>query len=319
MIHEPEQTASRALQVVPLSPELAHWWTEAGPAVADADQLTAQIRDFLSAGTPSALFVVLDGERAIARLQARPVGACGLGLFAIGFRDGLSRAKAGRAADALLDVVEAFVTILPGVTYIDTDVPSQAPCQEVWRAALERHGVVEVAASHSYERPLGPLASVEDERLSFRPVSDMPRELVESVYEATYADTGDASHRLSPETFSVRLERLRELPLLAEDPSGWLVAYDADEPVGLVFASVECAPHGSAERGWILEIGVVPAARGRGLGKKLLSQGLFELGERGVTQALARIDVANTPSLRLFAAAGFTQQDEECWVHRKVW
>lgn len=309
----------RALHVVPLAPDQAHWWVEGGPAEADPAGMTAHIRDFLAADTGSTLFAVIEGDRAIARLQTLPVGSCGVGIYAVGFRDDLAPAVVASACDALLDTVEAFASSLPGVRYIETDVPGQAPGQAAWRAALSRHGISQVAASHTYARPIGAIAAPDVATFSFRPVGTLSDALVEAVYQATYAGTADESHRLSPEPFGVRLRRLKELPLLAPDHTGWLVAFDGETPLGLVFASVECAPYGSPERGWILEIGITPEARGRGLGRTLLAQGMGVLAGRGVEQVLARIDDQNAPSLRLFAAAGFERQADPCWVHRRVW
>jgi ribosomal protein S18 acetylase RimI-like enzyme len=307
------------MHVVPLGPQQAHWWVEGGPREADPAGMTAHIREFLAAETGSTLFAVLAGDRAIARLQSLPVGSCGLGLYAVGFREDLAPDVVAAACDALLDTVAAVAAAVPGVRYIETDVPGQAPGQTAWRAALCRHGIVEVAASHTYARAIGSPEAPDAAPLSFRPVGSLSEALVESVYAASYAGTADESHRLSPEPFGVRLRRLKELPLLASDQTGWLVAFDGETPVGLVFAAVECAPYGSPERGWILEIGVTPEARGRGLGRTLLQQGLAVLAGRGVQQVLARIDELNAPSLKLFAAAGFARQADPSWVHRRVW
>jgi GNAT superfamily N-acetyltransferase len=281
--------------------------------------MTAHIRDFLAAETGSTLFAAIAGDRAIARLQTLPVGSCGVGIYAVGFREDAAPGEVAAASDALLDTVAAVAEAMPGVRYIETDVPGQAPGHAAWRAALCRHGVLEVAASHTYGRAIGEITAPGPSTMTFRPASALPDAVVEAVYQASYEGTADESHRVSPEPFSVRLSRLKELPLLEPDPTGWLVAFDGDRPVGLVFASVERAPYGSPERGWILEIGVTPEARGRGLGRVLLQRGLSVLAERGVRQVLARIDDRNAPSLRLFAAAGFERQADPCWVHRRVW
>lgn len=311
--------AAGALHVVPLGPEQAHWWVEGGPTEADPAGMTAHIRDFLAAETGSTLFAAVAGEHAIARLQTLPVGSRGVGIYAVGFREGLAPDVVAAACDALLDAVAAVAAALPGVRYIETDVPGQAPGHAAWRAALCRHGIDQVAASHTYARAIGMPVAPDAAPLAFRPASALPDAVLEAVYAATYAGTADESHRLSPEPFSVRLQRLKELPLLAPDATGWLVAFDGETPLGLVFASVERAPYGSPERGWILEIGVTPEARGRGLGRTLLDQGLSVLAGRGVRQVLARIDDMNAPSRRLFASAGFERQADPCWVHRRVW
>jgi RimJ/RimL family protein N-acetyltransferase len=181
---------------------------------------------------------------------------------------------------------------------------------------LKAAGLKEVAETYTYARDMGAVEAAGGP-LRLRLLAEVPHEQVVAVYEAAYADTADESHRESPEPFGVRLERLKAIALLAQDWSGWFVGFEGDRPVGLVFASVEAAPHGVPTNGWIVEIGVVPEARGRGLSKGLLAHGLASLAQRGVTRVFARIDVHNTPSVRLHEAAGFARQPGASWMYRK--
>ncbi|MNS74878.1 Mycothiol acetyltransferase [compost metagenome] len=247
------------------------------------------------------------------------MGACGLGIYAIGSREDEDARVLSAAADALLAQVVAIGRATPGVRYLETDVPSAMPHAAVWREALARAGVPEVAVSHTYALPLEG-----GERPAGRPLSDKPAdaltpEALVAAYAATYEGTADESHRLSPETFAVRLARLKAIPILDADLAGWRVAVEGDRPLGLVFASPEAAPHGDPANGWIVEIGTVPAARGQGLGRALLETGLAALASRGVKRVLARIDDRNAPSVKLHEGAGFVRQPGASWLYRLVW
>jgi RimJ/RimL family protein N-acetyltransferase len=304
--------------VAPLTPETAHWWVEAGPAVPDPAAATDAIRAFLVHSPNGALLAALSGDRAIARLQVCPVGARGLGLYAIGSREDEDARALAAAADALLAHVVAIGRATPGARYLETDVPSAMPHVTVWREAMARAGVPEVAVSHTYALALagfGPAGRA----LSCRPADTLTPEALVAAYAATYEGTADESHRLSPESFAVRLERLKAIPMLDPDRAGWRVAVEGDCPLGLVFASPEAAPHGDPANGWIVEIGTVPAARGRGLGRALLETGLSALASRGVSRVFARIDDRNVPSVRLHEGAGFVRQPGASWLYRLVW
>lgn len=306
------------LHVAPLTPETAHWWVEAGPAVPDPAAATEQIREFLTHSPNGALLAALSGDKAIARLQVCPVGACGLGLYAIGGREDEPAPVLAAAADALLAQVVAIGRATPGVRYLETDVPSVMPDSAVWREALARAGVSEVAVSHTYALSLEG-ARPAARALRTRPADALTPEALVAAYAATYEGTADESHRLSPETFAVRLERLKAIPILESGMAGWRVAVEGDRPLGLVFASPEAAPHGDPANGWIVEIGTVPAARGQGLGRALLETGLSALASRGVRRVFARIDDRNTPSVKLHAGAGFVRQPGTSWLYRQVW
>lgn len=306
-----------ALQLVTLTPATARYWVEAGPAVPNPGEITAQVRAFLQEGHPGALFAVVWGDRPVARLQAAPVGSCGLGLFAAGFADGLEDAPVRQAAGMLIEACEGLVAQFPATRYLETDVPAIAPLPAAWGEVLVSKGLRQVAETYTYALQLAGAPTVPP--LALLPVVDVPDEQVLAVYEAAYRDTADESHRSSPESFAVKLERAKTIPLLASERSGWLIAFDGDTPVGLVFASLETEPYGSPATGWIVEIGVVPEARGRGLSKGLLAAGLESLALRGATEVLARIDVHNTPSVRLHEGAGFVRQPGASRMYRKVW
>jgi RimJ/RimL family protein N-acetyltransferase len=260
----------------------------------------------------------VEGDRPVARAQLAPVGTCGHALFAVGFQDGLSDAEARRAADVLARHAVALARGAAGSRYLEMDVPEFAPLPGCWRSALEASGVPAIAETVTYalEAP----ERVEDPGgLALAPVETLSRERVVAAYEAAYADTTDRSHRSTPESFATRFERLTQIQLLTPDRGGWLVATEAGAPVGLVFASLEQAPFGRPDQGWIVEIGVAPGARGRGLSARLLAAGVGSLARSGARRVVSRIDVENVASVKLHRRAGFEREPGASWMHRAVW
>jgi ribosomal protein S18 acetylase RimI-like enzyme len=80
------------------------------------------------------------------------------------------------------------------------------------------------------------------------------------------------------------------------DPAYWFLAEDGGELAGVCLAWKE---------GWIKDLAVVPAARGRGLGELLLRHAFARLYERGVRRVGLKVDANNpTSALRLYERVG---------------
>lgn len=131
----------------------------------------------------------------------------------------------------------------------------------------------------------------------FRPGRDEVRAW--TAHSAAFADV--------PTHFPLTLEEWVEDRILRDpafDPSLTQLACDPDgEVVGLAFcrAGVEGAP----EEGWVRDLGVVPAWRGRGLGMALLLDALGTFRARGLTGAALDVDdVTIGPAVRLYERAG---------------
>jgi mycothiol synthase len=58
-------------------------------------------------------------------------------------------------------------------------------------------------------------------------------------------------------------------------------------------------------RGELVYLGVVPAARGHGIGRALLGRAIRDSAEMGLAQMGLAVDIANTPAVRLYESAGF--------------
>ena len=71
------------------------------------------------------------------------------------------------------------------------------------------------------------------------------------------------------------------------DPSLWLLATEDSEPVGALTAVV------SGDRGWVLELAVRSAWRGRGIGSAMLRRSFASFAERGLPRVMLNVDSEN--------------------------
>ncbi len=97
----------------------------------------------------------------------------------------------------------------------------------------------------------------------------------------------------------------RDDPSSGYDPSLWSVAERDGRIVGFTIAREHS--EGETRVGWISLIGVVPDARGIGLGEALLRGALTAIRDRGLPRASLNVDVDNrSGALRLYEKVGMT-------------
>jgi ribosomal protein S18 acetylase RimI-like enzyme len=85
------------------------------------------------------------------------------------------------------------------------------------------------------------------------------------------------------------------------DPTLWILAQDREEVAGVL------AARRTGERGWIAELGVRDAWRGRGIGAALLRASFAEFARRGVRAVILSVDSDNvTGASRLYERVGMT-------------
>jgi RimJ/RimL family protein N-acetyltransferase len=81
----------------------------------------------------------------------------------------------------------------------------------------------------------------------------------------------------------------------------WLVAYQDDSPIGVVFPTrYEDVP----DQGSLSTIGVFPQWQGKGYGKILHAKGLETLAKMGVTKYVGSTEVTNIPMIAVAVANG---------------
>ncbi|HEY7523735.1 MAG TPA: GNAT family N-acetyltransferase [Candidatus Limnocylindrales bacterium] len=99
------------------------------------------------------------------------------------------------------------------------------------------------------------------------------------------------------------------------DPEGIRVVMTCDEPeVPIAYGRVELlADAGGAPTGYVNGIGVLPAWRGRGLGRELLRWGVGHLRLRGAGTIQLSVEAANERATDLYRRHGFVPDIE--WPH----
>jgi len=156
---------------------------------------------------------------------------------------------------------------------------------------LVRAGFRRVTALHFYRRSGTPPPPADD-RLQVMPFAAAGAKLAIDTILATYAGSLDC-----PELDGVRTaDDVRAGYTTAFDGSaGWLACLDA-QPVGVGILLPDS--HGVE----LAYLGLIPEARGRGLGVALLKQALSRAGGADVRLS---VDARNTPARRLYERAGF--------------
>jgi ribosomal protein S18 acetylase RimI-like enzyme len=98
------------------------------------------------------------------------------------------------------------------------------------------------------------------------------------------------------------------------DPNRWWLARCEGEPVG-VLLTLRVPESGDHE---VAYMGLVPRARGRGLGRELLAQALGEARRARAPRVLLSVDGRNGPARRLYERVGFSVLETRA-VYLGVW
>lgn len=186
------------------------------------------------------------------------------------------------------------------------DLPFAAP--------LERNGFPFLTRleylRHFLELPPDQLAG--PERLTYQTLAECDPRLFGDVLLRTYEATLDC-----PEVNDVRT--VAEVIAGHQgggdfDPRRWWLARLDREPVGVLV--VNALPEGNV---WdVAYVGVVPAARRRGVGAELVVKALWEAKAAGVLQVSLAVDSRNEPARRLYRRLGFEPFGERS-VYLAVW
>jgi len=95
------------------------------------------------------------------------------------------------------------------------------------------------------------------------------------------------------------------------NPGGWFLLLRGAEPVGVVLTCR--VPNRSALE--VVYMGLVPEARGEGLGKVLLARAIRHARDCALSEVTLAVDENNAPARRLYAAMGFyTTGRRSAWI-----
>jgi len=158
------------------------------------------------------------------------------------------------------------------------------------RLALEAAGFGPVHTTHFYETEPRELGFAPPEGVRIEEVAALDPEVYRRLYKA--ADEG----------WSLRLSwnDLELLEHFAAPENRLFFAYEGEEPVGMV--ELELTPEGAE----VAYLGVVPEARGRGIGQALLATALKEAKAAGSPVVRVRAHDHEKEARRLYERLGFT-------------
>jgi mycothiol synthase len=275
------------------------------------DQLarTANVRAMLDDGEldPDGVLVVRSGRELAGAMLAAPLPGGGGVVWPPQVRPGT---PADAVADALVrhaaDWLRGRGTKLAQALLTEDDVPFAGP--------LERNGFPFLTRleylRHFLELPPDRLAG--PERLTYQTFSECDFDLFGEVLLRTYEATLDC-----PEVNGVRTAA--EVVAGHQgggdfDPRRWWLARLDGRPVGVLL--VNAMPEGGV---WdVAYVGVVPAARRRGVGMELVVKALWEAKAAGILQVSLAVDSRNEPARRLYRRLGFEPFGERS-VYLAVW
>ncbi len=98
------------------------------------------------------------------------------------------------------------------------------------------------------------------------------------------------------------------------DPALWTLVLEDDRPLGCLLLA-EITARQALD---LVYLGLLPAARGRGIGRALMQRLLGAVRERGLEVLTLAVDETNTPALRLYHRFGFTPVARRVALIRKL-
>jgi ribosomal protein S18 acetylase RimI-like enzyme len=216
----------------------------------------------------------------------------------------MSAAEAETTCGELLHAIEDWMRsqqwTLATAYLTDGDSPE---ARRLSAAGYEQAAVVAYLLSESHDFPKHPPAT----RLEFVRFTEEQWLRLIAIVGATYIGTRDCP----------RLNGVRETRDVLEgyrtsgsfSPANWLIVRHADEDVGCLLL----ADHAKDNHMELVYMGVVPAARGRGLGTDITRQAQWLTSCAGRASLVLAVDAENSPALRGYAACGFRE-----WERRRA-
>ncbi len=188
------------------------------------------------------------------------------------------------------------------------------PQEESLAAPLVRGGLKRVTELHYLQHERGmALAGIDmPARLDFEPYDPARPEVFEQTLWRTYEETSDCPEISGARTLQEVMAGHRAQGRF--DPDRWWLARQGDEPVGVLLLT-ELPETGEWDLAYM---GVVRAARRRGLGREMLLKALTETRAADVPRLVLSVDARNRPAWQLYRWAGFEPFDRRA-AYLAVW
>lgn len=187
------------------------------------------------------------------------------------------------------------------------------PGQTDDRAALVRSGFPYLTDLVFMQRSLAdvqfPASTSDLEAVVFDPADNAPE--FAAMLERTYHGTRDCPELDGVRSGSEALASHRTAG--AFDPSRWWLFRSGGENVGVLLMT----DHPEQQAWEVVYLGIVPEARGRGLGRTVLTYGLQAAQSAGRASVMLAVDVRNSYARKIYEQAGFVEITV-CAVHARV-
>lgn len=210
-------------------------------------------------------------------------------------------------------------------TLAEAAAEAVAPHEVAWRiGTYHDHAQQKAAAARSLSLPLFQekvgFRWVDDgsdfpaPSLSFRTVSEVGHESYAGVLSRVIRDGADReaawySSRMPAGGWGAVMMEFLE----PEDADGWVIAYEGTDLIGQVALSSFDPEYGDGTIAWI---GVVPERRGRGHGRRLMTEAQRRARQRGFRSMLSDTDTLNVAMQRTFLHTGHEEAGWHVWHYR---
>jgi len=160
-------------------------------------------------------------------------------------------------------------------------------CDVATAGDIQRGGTVE-PVGHDQGRPL-----------KFEPFTESEADRLMSLVERTYVETQDIPAMNDLRTMADVFDGYRHTG--AFDPHNWFFVQFEGRDVGCLLL----ADHPEMDQFELMYMGVVPEARGQGLGKWITEQAIRHTLQAGRPRLILGVDADNSPALLIYTSAGF--------------
>jgi ribosomal protein S18 acetylase RimI-like enzyme len=141
------------------------------------------------------------------------------------------------------------------------------------------------------------------ERLEFVAYDDSHRPRLVDLLERTYLDSRDCAAMNGKRQMDDVLDGYRATGVYR--PANWLIVRSGERDVGVLLLAEEPAA-GHCE---LIYMGLVPEARGQGLGVEIARHGVRLAKQAGAERVVLAVDAVNGPAVAMYEMAGFTMWD----------
>lgn len=208
-----------------------------------------------------------------------------------------------RNPDAKLPVTGVLGSTIEYAEQLGVQVLQAQPEQGQEANLLGRHGFdTKICLAYlAWQRHSGAEAPSErpHSRVELVSYASPLRSTLESTIEATYRGTRDAPQLNGKRHIRHVVDGY--LAVAHSDTSAWWLASVEGEHVGCLLL----ADHMTAQAMELVYMGLVPSARGRGLGRQLVRHAQRATAEANREQLILAVDADNDPAVRVYSSLGF--------------